>query len=292
MAVEMALTRCAVSIFFLRILYTKATPWLRHAAYLCIALSTASVIATLIVQFLHCRRFSLNWEFPLWKHAECFDIKSYLITLVAVSIGVDVITWTTPHHVVWGLQLRRAHKIAITVIFAIGLTTIVIGAIRVASIAKFASGGDLTYSLTNQLLLNLTQMSVGIVVACLPHMRPVFEKIIPRRFTYISGDSSNGKGLTPGKNSISATTTIEVSDTLPYHIWSAPRSYLGFYKDSTHNQRSCSVILDPSHDGQGDSWAPTFEVVQTPVVPRQYQSLHRRQGPPRDWCCRRSERSS
>lgn len=93
-----------------------------ETAHLCIALSTASVIATLIVQFLHCRRFSLNWEFPLWKHADCFDIKSYLITLVAVSIGVDVITWTTPHHVVWGLQLRRAHKIAITVIFAIGLT--------------------------------------------------------------------------------------------------------------------------------------------------------------------------
>lgn len=112
-----------------------------------------------------------------------------------------------------------------------------------ANIAKFASGGDLTYSLTNQLLLNLTQMSVGIVVACLPHMRPVFEKIISRRFTYISGDSSNGKGLTPGKNSISATTTIEVSDTLPYHIWSAPRSYLGFDKDSTHNKRSVSTVM-------------------------------------------------
>jgi hypothetical protein len=93
-----------------------------QTAHLCIALSTASVVATFIVQFLHCRRFSLNWEFPHWKHADCFDIKPCLITLVAVSIGVDVVTWTTPHLVVWGLQLRRAHKIAITAIFAIGVT--------------------------------------------------------------------------------------------------------------------------------------------------------------------------
>ena len=93
-----------------------------QTAHLCIVLSTASVVATFIVQFLHCRRFSLNWEFPLWKHADCFDIKPCLITLVAVSIGVDVVTWTTPHLVVWGLQLRRAHKIAITAIFAIGVT--------------------------------------------------------------------------------------------------------------------------------------------------------------------------
>lgn len=95
-----------------------------QTAHICIALSTASVIATFIVQFLHCRRFSLNWEFSLWKHADCIDIKPCLITLVAVSIGIDVVTWTTPHHVVWGLQLRRAHKLAITAIFAIGVTSV------------------------------------------------------------------------------------------------------------------------------------------------------------------------
>ena len=93
-----------------------------QTAHLCIALSIASVIATFIVQFLHCRRFNLNWHFQLWKHADCFDIKPYLITLGAVGIGIDVVTWSTPHLVVWGLQLRRAHKIAITVIFAIGVT--------------------------------------------------------------------------------------------------------------------------------------------------------------------------
>jgi hypothetical protein len=119
--------------------------------------------------------------------------------------------------------------------------TIVIGAIRVANIAEFVPGGDLTYSLPTQLLLNLTQMSVGIVVACLPHMRPVFEKIIPRRFTRISGNSSGGKGPTPGTRSISATTTIEVSDTLPYYIWSAPTSHLAFC-NSTHNKRTVSTV--------------------------------------------------
>lgn len=64
--------------------------------------------------------------------------------------------------------------------------TIIIGAIRIANIATFAPGGDLTYGLGIHLMSNLTQMSVGIIVACMPHMRPIFEKIVPRKFTPVS----------------------------------------------------------------------------------------------------------
>lgn len=111
-----------------------------------------------------------------------------------------------------------------------------------ANIAKFAPDGDLTYSLPTNLLLNLTQMSVGIVVACLPHMRPVFEKMIPRRFTRIGGNpSSDGERPTSG-GAISVTTTIEISDPLPYCTWPVPSCRLVFGKDSTHNERSVSPV--------------------------------------------------
>jgi hypothetical protein len=38
---------------------------------------------------------------------------------------MDAVTWLLPHFVVWDLQLRIAHKIAITVIFAFGLLYVV-----------------------------------------------------------------------------------------------------------------------------------------------------------------------
>lgn len=44
-----------------------------------------------------------------------------MITMAAVGVGLDLITWITPHCVVWSMRLRLAHKIAITAIFAFGI---------------------------------------------------------------------------------------------------------------------------------------------------------------------------
>lgn len=244
----------------------------------------------IIGELLHCRPLHLNWDASAWNSKHCFDIKPLYSTVVAVGLGVDILTWTTPHYVVWGLQLRRAHKLAITAIFAIGILsatmfvvllrhvltthrTIIIGAIRIANIATFAPGGDLTYGLGIHLMSNLTQMSVGIIVACMPHMRPVFEKIVPRRFTRISVPSSirtslSGKKVrTSRHNSISVTTTIKLHDSIP-----------------------CAVFPTPFHDGHQDWCAPMFSAAQIPVVPQQDQFLHSRAEPPRavGCCCLRT----
>lgn len=44
-----------------------------------------------------------------------------MITMAAVGVALDLITWIMPHYVVWGLHLRRAHKVAITALFAFGI---------------------------------------------------------------------------------------------------------------------------------------------------------------------------
>lgn len=41
--------------------------------------------------------------------------------MTTVGIGLDLITWVTPHYVVWGLHVRLAHKVAISAIFAFGI---------------------------------------------------------------------------------------------------------------------------------------------------------------------------
>lgn len=240
----------------------------------------ASVVVAITGGFLHCQPLQLNWETPVWNHKYCFDIKPLYSAIVAVGLVVDILTWAMPHYVVWGMQLRLAHKLAITAIFAIGTLSgaisrnsfyhtltgcrmIIIGAIRIANITSFAPGGDLTNSLSLQLLLNLTQMSVGIVVACMPHMRSVLEKIVPQRFTRINRPKNMRSGLSGGKarvrqNSISVTTTIDVRDDLPY-----------------------AVFPVSSHDGQQDWWAPTCDIPQTLVVPQRRHSLNARGRPSR-----------
>ncbi|KAF2629538.1 hypothetical protein BU25DRAFT_429826 [Macroventuria anomochaeta] len=192
--------------------------------------------------------------------------------MAVVGVGLDLITWITPHYVVWGLRLRRAHKLAITAIFAFGILTIVIGVFRITAIADAPVDSDLTYGIGINLLWALAQMSTGIIVACLPHLRPAFEKVVPRRLTRIATRSNTrlrlngGEPQTPRQNSIAVTTKIEVDNAFPSPALSAP-----------------------FHDGHQEPWAPTFEVVNTLAVPQQHTMLCR-EGPPRavGCCCLRA----
>jgi hypothetical protein len=152
-----------------------------------------------------------------------------------------------------------------------------IGAFRITGIADVSFNGDLTYGIGTNLIWALAQMSTGIIVACLPHLRPAFEKFLPSRFTRIStrrqmnprtntkNQQSHGLPRLPRQNSISVTTKIEIRNDVPSPELSAP-----------------------FHDGHQVPWAPTFEVVGPLTIPQQHTVLCR-EGPPRavGCCCLR-----
>ncbi|KAF2036408.1 hypothetical protein EK21DRAFT_96328 [Setomelanomma holmii] len=193
MAICLVLTRCAITIFFIRTLYTQAYPWLRR---------------------------------------------------IALGVALDGLTWLLPHCVVWRLQLRRAHKLAITTIFAFGVLNIIIGGLRINGLTEVTYGGDVTYGIGTTLMWAIAQISTGIIVACSPHLRPVFEMIVPRRLTrvYIR-KSASSQHITGGRHpSIVVTTRIDIRDSSP-----SPR------------------VVSTFHDGHQEPWAPTFDVEPGPA---------------------------
>jgi hypothetical protein len=106
----------------------------------------------------------------------------------------------------------------------------------------------------------IAQISTGIIVACCPHLRPIFEKILPHRLTRLSTRKSKNalraseltqtSGLTLGppekelsrNASITVTTDIAVQGTGPL-----PATPVEF------------------HDGKVESWGPTFDVERGPA---------------------------
>ncbi|KAF2447308.1 hypothetical protein P171DRAFT_334333, partial [Karstenula rhodostoma CBS 690.94] len=103
---------------------------------------------------------------------------------------VDSVIWSLPHFVVWQLQLRRAHKIAISCIFALGLLNILVAVFRIISIVQVDFRGDMTDDLAAAMAWIYAQLSTAIILACCPQLRPTFEKTIPRRFTRIRRNTS------------------------------------------------------------------------------------------------------
>ncbi|KAH7075457.1 hypothetical protein BKA63DRAFT_297721 [Paraphoma chrysanthemicola] len=259
MAFSLALTRCAIAIFFIRTLYTRAYPWLRHIgirrqdpglfctflltlmffylAYGCLVLSGTLGLVTVLAILLHCRPIKYNFMLPFENNRYCFSLEPLVVTMAAAGVALDAVIWLLPHCVVWRLQLRRAHKLAITGIFAFGVLNIVIGGLRISALTGVAYGSDVTFGIGTTLLWALAQISAGIIVACCPHLRPVFEMIVPRRLTRISTRKS--AAFQHPRPSIMVTTRIDVRNTPPL-----------------------AALTATFHDGHQEPWAPTFNVEQ------------------------------
>lgn len=114
------------------------------------------------------------------------------------------------------------------------------GAFRLSSLDAIAYKDHVPYGINATLMWALAHMSTSIVVACCPLLRPVFEKVVPRRFTRIPMGRPQHP---PRPNSIVVTTRIDVCS--------------GFYE-----------LPEPApfHDGHKELWAPTFEVEQGPAA--------------------------
>jgi hypothetical protein len=131
---------------------------------MCIYTSLLCLFVECIVVLLRCRPIHHNWQEPLEKPEYCYPLKPTIIALAGLGLVIDGVIWTMPHRFVWKLQLRPAHRFAITSIFALGLmcddidsfvcqcflltipySNIVVGISRIAALADLSLASDVTY---------------------------------------------------------------------------------------------------------------------------------------------------
>lgn len=278
--IALSLTRCSISLLFMRLFYTHMFPKLRavgtlpgtpklssilhmpmlivRLAWVCIAASLACLLIMMIVLLLRCRPVHYNWSKPLENAEYCYPLKPTIISLAGFGLIIDGVTWIMPHFVVWTLQLRRAHKIAITSIFALGIlcedqsfihepnwladsahSNIVIGISRITALADLSFTSDITYDVVSTMIWDMAQVSTAMILACCPLLRPVFERLIPKGLTRMATKITAHRK----SSSIRVTTRIDVR---PASI--KPRLQSGF------------------HDGFQETEGPTFEVERSFVV--------------------------
>ncbi|KAF2201333.1 hypothetical protein GQ43DRAFT_440664, partial [Delitschia confertaspora ATCC 74209] len=92
--------------------------------YVCIVLSIIWGILFIILPLINCHPIRHIWIAPFQDIAYCIPIKSIKTAqIIVVSLGVliDAVIWSLPHFVVWKLRLRRAHKMALTALFSLGI---------------------------------------------------------------------------------------------------------------------------------------------------------------------------
>jgi hypothetical protein len=199
------------------------------------------------------------------------------VSIAVLGVVLDALIWCLPHYVVWHLRLRLSHKVAVSAMFAFGLlcdqassvlvkanmfSNMFIGALRVDSLADVAYTGDVTYGIGTTLMWALAQISTGIIVACLPHLRPLFDCILPRRLIHLSTRRSK----TQSKASLVSQQAPSVL--IPPRIQSRAGSITVTTKIAVERAGHFQPPLPPPidiHDGQLDPDGPVFHVEQGPA---------------------------
>ena len=150
-------------------------------------------IGLILQAFLICRPFAKNWD-PLLP-GTCGSSKASFSADGIINIVIDLAMIFLPMPMVWQLQMSQQRKIALTVVFALGILYIIrrgpfystilmisdrvctITIVRVVLAIQF-NFDDVTYDIAKVTIVTDLETCMGIIVACLPMFPPTFKRIL------------------------------------------------------------------------------------------------------------------
>ena len=203
-----AVTFIRASVILLYIWIFSKPPF-RLVCYGILTINFLYFTGTVLACCLICRPLAYSWNRSI--HGTCGDQKSVYLFIGVFNLLMDVTTVALPLPVLWGLQMPTGRKIALSVLFSMGIAyecplsahpghlTDLPNSICIITLVRIKVTSDINatnspehYALIS--LLTCLEASLGVINACLPVTRPVFDKLKPD--SLISALSSWTRGVT------------------------------------------------------------------------------------------------
>ncbi|KAF2867684.1 hypothetical protein BDV95DRAFT_646623 [Massariosphaeria phaeospora] len=133
-------------------------------------------ITSAMVNLLQCVPIAANWNPKLAATAKCVDFGSELIALSTINAVTDFVLLVLPMPILWRLHVNLEKKIKLMVMFALGAATVIVSIIRAnyVSTISFTNG---TWANSFGAMWSVVETCLAIVAACVPTLRPLYEKI-------------------------------------------------------------------------------------------------------------------
>lgn len=113
----LALVKCSVLVFMLRVGGLRAS--VRRACLGLITFTALQAVAIFFGVLLQCVPIEANWDMAAKADARCID-NAFHVTISSITIVTDILVVALPFYVFLGLKMRKATKIAVICVFALG----------------------------------------------------------------------------------------------------------------------------------------------------------------------------
>ncbi|KAH7040010.1 uncharacterized protein B0I36DRAFT_379081 [Microdochium trichocladiopsis] len=153
-----------------------------------------------------CRPFALYWDPTL--PGECGNLLAFWIFTGTLNIVTDLTILVLPMPYLYGLEIALYRKLVLIATFGIGFIVCIVSSIRLKALVGYEQS-DSTGTTIPTALLSVMEPALGIILGCVPLLRPLFggrysatgtAKLGPRS-TSEHNSSENSKGSKVSKRS-------------------------------------------------------------------------------------------
>ncbi|KAM7186699.1 hypothetical protein V8F33_011686 [Rhypophila sp. PSN 637] len=168
-----------------------------------IALAASYGFGNLWFILFSCQPLSAAWgDFADPESATCLPpsaIKIASVTGAVVSVTTDVFLSLAPIQFLWNLKRPLRERIVLGCLMAMGLFAGISSIIKNLIIADFGKPGLDAWAMNISISTwTSLEMLLGVIAACTPFCRPVFERCFSAMGVSISKSKTGGSGVTPG----------------------------------------------------------------------------------------------
>ncbi|KAI0512571.1 hypothetical protein F5B22DRAFT_615408 [Xylaria bambusicola] len=187
--ISVSLTKVSIILFYFTLLPQRSyRNFLRGMMVIVILTGLTCTIAGIF----QCNPIASAWNANI--HGTCFNQPALFFANGGLNITQDLVLYVLPTRILWSMNLPLKQRIALVGIFVVGGLTIIAGIIRIPSLQEAVMSNDPTWDHVGSSIWSSIECNVGIVCACLVHLKPLITHLIPT-FSSSSRSSRGGRLL-------------------------------------------------------------------------------------------------
>ena len=182
-------TKTSIGLFYLTLASNEAIfKWLTIATLVVV---NVAGIALTFLNIFQCHRVAAAFYQDVPKGAHCTDIVTLYLSSAPVNIITDVALLFLPMPILTAMRMPRNEKLILIITFSFGWFVAVVDVVRIAylqsaSLARLqgdptasSDRGDFSWVVSLSFMWSAVEVHVGIIVACVPGLKPLASRIFP-----------------------------------------------------------------------------------------------------------------
>ncbi|KAJ0166102.1 hypothetical protein CTA2_8648 [Colletotrichum tanaceti] len=188
-AICLGFIKIGITLMLQRIFFVRT---FKIAAWITTGLCVCWMFFTILIGIFICQPVAMNWD-PTTPGGTCGNQNAAFAAVGFFDLVTDLIILVLPIPMVYKLQLRWPHKVALYVIFGAGALTMIFGALRLKNVLTM-DFTDVTYSQVGVVLMGTLEPGVAIIVSSSPLLKPIFDATVGRFWSLRGATTKSATG--------------------------------------------------------------------------------------------------